>query len=556
MVRITAVIFSVLLLLAGGAALWLRSSSPTEEHVVGRGPVFRVALGRARVESVRADASAAFPFAGRIESVTVREGDVVQPGQILAVLDAEEVRLKATEARADLNEAEAREHLLRQGPRPEAERQAEARIARAEAVLRQARIALQAAEAPPTPPASVRSALERADRDIRRMELELSLARNAKALLEAGAAESRRIVAAREADLAKIEYEGAVEKEKAILQYDRYLKEYQKVELRYSVLKAKHQWDAAQARFDMVRAKPQAEEVKAAELRIQTAEVGLDVAKVERRRLEHPDVPSPADESELNRRRAEVDAAEAVLRECREALAELKAGPRESDLALVAAGRERAAAMLSRVEKEAQRAVLTSPFAGMVVAVHAAPGSWVSPGVPILVLREDARLRLHVEIDSRVLSDVKTGMSVRVKLRAAPDVELRALVERIGSDVGSRRLFGDDPSEPRGGEAATVKVSFEEPAEDGPARRTWEMLCVGMRADAAILLEGRDDVVRVPVGFVAHDAEDRPLVWRATAQGLRAESVRVQVGMRDEHFVEITQNLKDGDIIVRPTPKR
>src|SRR5207249_3159997 len=54
------------------------------------------------------DSAVATKTTGRIREITVREGDAVEAGQVIAVLDDEQVRARELQAEAGLRQAEAR----------------------------------------------------------------------------------------------------------------------------------------------------------------------------------------------------------------------------------------------------------------------------------------------------------------------------------------------------------------------------------------------------------------------------------------------------------------
>ena len=60
------------------------------------------------------DAAVAAKTSGRIQEITVREGDPVQAGQLLAVLDDDQVRAREQQAEAVVRQAEARTRVARQ----------------------------------------------------------------------------------------------------------------------------------------------------------------------------------------------------------------------------------------------------------------------------------------------------------------------------------------------------------------------------------------------------------------------------------------------------------
>src|SRR5687768_18239273 len=83
---------------------------------------------------------------GRILTLTVKEGDRVQPGQVVMTLDTRDVQLAIQRARADRDAADAQLRLVMAGARVEDLRQAQAQIETARAELAAARTELESAE--------------------------------------------------------------------------------------------------------------------------------------------------------------------------------------------------------------------------------------------------------------------------------------------------------------------------------------------------------------------------------------------------------------------------
>ena len=83
---------------------------------------------------------------GRILTLTVKEGDRVQPGQVVMTLDTRDVQLAIRRARADRDAADAQLRLVMAGARVEDVRQAQAQIETARAELAAARTELESAE--------------------------------------------------------------------------------------------------------------------------------------------------------------------------------------------------------------------------------------------------------------------------------------------------------------------------------------------------------------------------------------------------------------------------
>jgi HlyD family secretion protein len=83
---------------------------------------------------------------GRILTLTVQEGDRVQPGQVLMTLDTRDVQLSIQRARAEHAASEAQLRLVLAGARDEDIRQAQAQVDTARAEVAAARTELEAAE--------------------------------------------------------------------------------------------------------------------------------------------------------------------------------------------------------------------------------------------------------------------------------------------------------------------------------------------------------------------------------------------------------------------------
>src|SRR5687768_15632102 len=83
---------------------------------------------------------------GRILTLTVREGDRVEQGQVVMTLDTRDVQLAIQRAKADRDAADAQLRLVMAGARVEDVRQAQSQIETARAELAAARTELDAAE--------------------------------------------------------------------------------------------------------------------------------------------------------------------------------------------------------------------------------------------------------------------------------------------------------------------------------------------------------------------------------------------------------------------------
>lgn len=120
----------MIVLLAAVAACWYGW-----QHWRPHGQDAGVFYGNIDVRQV----SLAFEGSGRVAQVAVEEGDRVQPGQVLAVLDTRTLALQADQAAAQLRAQEENLRRLKNGARPAEIAQARSRLAAARADVQRAR---------------------------------------------------------------------------------------------------------------------------------------------------------------------------------------------------------------------------------------------------------------------------------------------------------------------------------------------------------------------------------------------------------------------------------
>lgn len=127
-------LLAVLILVIAGAAYWLYDLRMQEE--AARTLTLH---GNADVREV----SLAFRESDRISEVLVSEGDTVKKGDVLARLDAEELKLEIAKIRSDIAAQEAAVDKLHNGERPEIIRQARANYESAQAAADNAELLYQ-----------------------------------------------------------------------------------------------------------------------------------------------------------------------------------------------------------------------------------------------------------------------------------------------------------------------------------------------------------------------------------------------------------------------------
>jgi HlyD family secretion protein len=177
-----------------------------------------------------------------------------------------------------------------------------------------------------------------------------------------------------------------------------------------------------------------------------------------------------------------------------------------------------------------QRTVLVSPLDGLVLARLSEPGDVAVPGGAVLRIGDRSSVWASVWVDETFLPNLKPGQPATVELRSNPGQGLEAEVYRIGREV----------------DRETRELLVDLVVKDAPER-----LAVGQRADARIHGSTATDVVRVPSEFLVMRSSGAFLWVQEDGKAVLREVVP---GLRGREWVEISEGLSSGDVIVRPTP--
>lgn len=268
------------------------------------------------------------------------------------------------------------------------------------------------------------------------------------------------------------------------------------VDLAAQIRLAEEQIDATQARRNEACAAAQAARREATRQRQLVAQGFVSAAAVDK-------VVSEADVREAS---------------CRAATAEIAAAHARLDTARAA---------LSRT-------VLKAPFAGIVAEVTGEQGEYSTPsppGIPTppaIDLIDDACLFVSAPIDEVDAPKIKVGMPARIALDAFAGQHFAGRVRRIAPYVLEVE---------KQARTVEVEVVFTQPEAAGT-------LLVGYSADAEIILQSRDKVLRVPAQAILDG--NRVLLLK---DGVLVER-RLELGLSNWEFSEVRGGLQAGEQVV------
>jgi HlyD family secretion protein len=195
---------------------------------------------------------------------------------------------------------------------------------------------------------------------------------------------------------------------------------------------------------------------------------------------------------------------------------------------------EQSQARISAAQADLTRTVLRAPFDGVVAKITGELGEFTTPsppGIPTppaVDLIDDSCLYVTAPIDEVDAPAIRLKMPARISVDAFPGRKFKGQVRRIAPYVLEVE---------KQARTVDVEVEFSDRAET-------QVLLVGYSADVEIVLDARDNVVRVPTSAIQEG--NRVLAYR---MGL-GEERNIATGLSNWQFTEVTSGLTLGDEVV------
>jgi HlyD family secretion protein len=268
--------------------------------------------------------------------------------------------------------------------------------------------------------------------------------------------------------------------------------------------------DSLRARLEQAR-----EGVPVASARLEDACLRRDRAQRELERTRRLAEQNVASEDRLDALQYAFDSARVACEGARAELAQAKANWRAA-------------------EAEIEKATITAPFDGVVAEVNVEVGEWVTPSPPLLTapavidLIDPSSIYVSAPMDEVDAGAIVTGLPVRVSVDSRPGESFPGRVMRVAPYVL------DTEAQNR---TLEIEVSIDDP-------KIAETLLPGTSADAEVILESREDVLRIPTSALLRSQkvlvlEDGELVERT-----------VELGLRNWQYAEVKSGLSQGERVV------
>ncbi len=213
-----------------------------------------------------------------------------------------------------------------------------------------------------------------------------------------------------------------------------------------------------------------------------------------------------------------------------------KARARRAGCAADRAAVEVSGAKLALAQAKLERTLLLAPFDGVIADINGELNEYVTPsppGIPtppVVDLIDDSCFYVKAPIDEVDAPSIRPNMSARITLDAFPARAFPARVRRVADyvlDIEKQARTVD------------VEVAFARPEDT-------RGLLAGYSADAEVIVDRRQDTLRVPSEAVIEDRE----VLVLNPETGRLEARTVTIGLANWDHTEILSGLEVGDQVV------
>ena len=489
---------------------------------VTRGDVVNTVVETGTVDAVKT-VEVKSRVSGRLAKLLVDEGDMVQQGQLIAVIDPLETKLLVDQNRAQL--AGAVSSVQKQSL------EIEQRKMTARADYEQAKQRLVQLEAQnKAQPSMTRAAIAEA-------QANYNAAVEDRNRLKASTQPNQRVSTEASERQAKANYDLAVSELNR--QKELFAKGYTPGR---SVENAQQQVDVTKAQLDLaddslarLNAQQSSDLAKANE-QVRETQAALDSAK--------------ANSIQDITKRQDYLSAEQDLQKARAAL---------DDIAIMEKGKDTSQAtvdQLSSVVNDAERQLreteIRAPISGVVSKRLMQEGELVaslssfSAGSPIVDIEDRRQMRVKLDVNEIDVAKMNVNMPADITVDALPNEKLHGIVKKISPSSNA----------PAAGETV-VKYQVEIYITDAPKE-----LRTGMTAKCSMVVDKKTNVLQLPLEYVGKDG-DQHFVMVAPANPRnpkeKATRVNIQTGSETGSNIEITSGVAEGTKVEKPDfngPKR
>ncbi len=523
--KLIAVIVLVVLVIGGwGLTRLLRGRKQADSPAEAQQATVPVQIYRAQKGDIQSSFSATGTIeaeidinvvpkmSGKVARVYVDEGDVVTAGQLLAVLEHQDLRSQLSQARAAADGARARLKQaqtgvgLQQAQTDTTFAQAGAQLKAAQSRLQQAQTTAEIAVTQTT--TSLDQAVQALDQAQARLDM---LRQGARRQEREQAEEAVRQAQARQENARKnLERAERLLSQGAIAQ-----QQYDAAQLQYDI--AVTNYNTAVQRRDLTEEGARSEEIRIAEAQVQQAQSALVLAQ--------------ANQAQKEIRQRDVEAAEQQVEQAHATLEMAQAAQARNDISredveAAQAALSQAEANIEYLQAQIGYAHIRAPANGVIAQRNIDSGESAPTSSPAFRIVNNDNVYVRATVGERNISEVSKEQKVKVTVDALGGTEFVGTVSQIlpVADPGSR--------------AFDIKVHLPNPEGE---------LTAGMFARVQIITQRLTDMLVIPREAII-EQDNKTFVY--VAEGNQASRQPVELGLRDETRVAVLSGLKAGDRVI------
>lgn len=219
--------------------------------------------------------------------------------------------------------------------------------------------------------------------------------------------------------------------------------------------------------------------------------------------------------------------AESALFLARDELAFKKSGARSEDVAIANAQIDEVKNQILAVKEKIKKSTLYAPTAARIVKIWLETGEVFRPGETVISL-SGLGDKIQADVSELEIGKIREGQEVTMRLDAFPGAEFFGKIVV----VEPREIIKE------GDKYYRINVDFE---------KKQTTIRSGMSADLTIKIDSRKNVLKIPeIAVFRRDGESFVLAREGDAN----KEIAVKTGVSDGEFVEITNGLSAGQIVV------
>lgn len=240
---------------------------------------------------------------------------------------------------------------------------------------------------------------------------------------------------------------------------------------------------------------------------------------------------------QLKQNQDELHLAESRLNTAKSRLQSIQNRTNKTDLAILHVKSKELELQEKVLKEQLHNVNIVSQDAGTVIHVSAQSGQYVLAGSEIATIADLSQVEIAAEVKEPFIHKLYLGQDAEVSGSAIGSEKIHAKVIRI--DPVAHQIGNSQDNK-----AASLTVYLKPTST--------KKLIPGLNLDIDLIDQRAFQIIQVPYDSVYQDASGNHYVWKVINQ--RAYKTAVQIGMKNEHVIEIKQGLQKGETVILTPP--